>query len=179
MSLITLWRYLAWNKYTYYIYEVAYTRKKSSIQLTITLCKVWQFLKPSLTMHIPYLRSSFTFIQGSRLSYLILEIFFAQTSSRMMQRLAIETTTRLFFHTKFTGFSADFHYLVYSSMWKVLASRLVVTGSLQACSQEFAQGGSDFIETQESHTYFCFLRWSDKEGGNMPKLIFLTLYVFY
>ncbi len=28
----------------------------------------------------------------------------------------------------------------------------------QVCSQEFAQGVSDFVETQESHTYFCFLR---------------------
>ncbi len=29
--------------------------------------------------------------------------------------------------------------------------------SRQACSQELAQGDSDSIETQESHTYFCFL----------------------
>ncbi len=31
------------------------------------------------------------------------------------------------------------------------------------------QGGSDFIETQESHTYFCFLRLSEKEGGKYAK----------
>ncbi len=40
---------------------------------------------------------------------------------------------------------------------------------MQACSQEFAQGGSDFIETQESHAYFCFLRLSEKEGGKYAK----------
>ncbi len=42
----------------------------------------------------------------------------------------------------------------------------------QACSQEFAQGGSDFIETQECHTYFVFFVYSlksEKEGGKYAK----------
>ncbi len=41
---------------------------------------------------------------------------------------------------------------------------------IQACSLEFAQGGSDFIETQESTPTFVFFVYSlksEKEGGKI------------
>ena len=47
---------------------------------------------------------------------------------------------------------------------------LVVVCYVQACSQEFAQGGSDLIEMQESHTYFCFLRLFFKKRKRRGKI---------
>ncbi len=62
---------------------------------------------------------------------------------------------------------------------------IIATWALQqACSQEFAQGGSDFVETQESHTYFVYFVYflkCKKEGGKYAKTNNLSdvLYVFY
>ncbi len=50
----------------------------------------------------------------------------------------------------------------------------------QACSQEFAQGGSDFIECKKATPTFFFFVYSLKSGKEGGKLIIcLTFYVFY